>query len=66
MAKKKAKKSEVILVVGSKVKELVKENGCQSSGELIQAVSEKVNALVTAACKRASDNGRKTVRAYDL
>ena len=66
MAKKKAKKSEVVLVVGSKVKEVVKESGCQSSGELIQSVSDKVHALVAAACKRAQENGRKTVRAYDL
>ncbi len=66
MAKKKAKKSDVVLVVGSKVKEVVKETGCQSSGELVQAVSERVYDMVEMACKRAQENGRKTVRDYDL
>jgi histone H3/H4 len=64
MAKKK--KRDVVLVVGSKVKEVVKENNCQSSGELIEAVSNAVYELVEAACARAQENGRKTVRAYDL
>ncbi|HTM19086.1 MAG TPA: hypothetical protein VL172_01210 [Kofleriaceae bacterium] len=64
MAKKKNR--EAILVVGSKVKDVVKGNNMQSSGELIEAISNKVHELVEAACKRASDNGRKTVRAYDL
>jgi len=66
MAKKKAKKSDVVLVVGSKVKEVVKETGCQSSGELVQAISDRVHDMVNAACARAQENGRKTVRAYDL
>ncbi len=65
MAKKKSNR-EAILVVGSKVKEVVKGNDMQSSGELIEAISNRVHELVEAACKRASDNGRKTVRAYDL
>jgi len=65
MAKKKSNR-EAILIVGSKVKEVVKGNDMQSSGELIEAISNKVHELVEAACKRASDNGRKTVRAYDL
>jgi len=64
MAKKK--KSEVVLVVGSKVKDLIKEQGCQSSGELVEAVSEKVYDIVAAACERAQENNRKTVRAHDL
>ena len=64
MAKKKNR--EAILVVGSKVKEVVKGNNMQSSGELIEAISNKVHELVEAACKRAGDNGRKTVRAHDF
>ena len=65
MAKKK-RNTDVVLVVGSKVKDLIKENGCQSSGELVEAVSEKVYDLVDAACARAQENNRKTVRACDL
>ena len=69
MAKKNGKggkKSREVLVVGSKVKDVVKAAGLQSSGELIQAVSDRVHELVSAAISRASGNGRKTVRAYDL
>jgi hypothetical protein len=71
MAKKAAKGgkkggSREILVVGTKVKDVVKAKGLQSSGELIEAVSERVHAMITAATERASGNGRKTVRAYDL
>lgn len=70
MAKKSAKggKKAVreVLVVGTKVKDVVKSAGLQSSGELIEAVSARVHDLLTEAIKRAADNGRKTVRAYDL
>lgn len=71
MAKKTAKGgkksgSRENLVVGSKVKDVVKSAGLQSSGELIEAVSARVHELVSAAIERASGNGRKTVRAYDL
>jgi hypothetical protein len=69
MAKKNGKggkKSREVLVVGSKVKDVVKSAGLQSSGELIQAVSDRVHELVSAAISRASGNGRKTVRAHDL
>jgi len=60
------KNREVVLVVGSKVKDVVKESGLQSSGELIEAVSNKVYDMIESACARAQENGRKTVRAYDL
>ncbi len=72
MAKKTAKGgkksggSRENLVVGSKVKDVVKNAGLQSSGELVEAVSARVHELVSAAIQRASGNGRKTVRAYDL
>ena len=68
MAKKnggKAKSREV-LVVGSKVKDAVKSAGCQSSGELIEAISNRVHELITGAVARAKGNDRKTVRPYDL
>ena len=59
-------KADLMLVVGSKVKDIVKEQGCQSSGELVQEVSNRVYNLVVDACKRAQENDRKTVRTYDL
>ncbi len=70
MAKKAGKggkkTAREVLVVGTKVKDVVKAAGLQSSGELIDAVSARVHELLTSACERASGNGRKTVRAYDL
>ncbi len=62
----KAKKNREILVVGSKVKDVIRDHGLQSSGELIAAVSDRVHEMLTAAAARAEENGRKTVRAYDL
>lgn len=70
MAKSGAKKaksaSREVLVVGSKVKDVVKGSGCQSSGDLIDAVSSRVHELLTSAVERAKENGRATVRPYDL
>ena len=54
------------LVVGSKVKDVVRSAGLQSSGDLVTAISDKVHDILTAALKRAEGNGRKTVRPYDL
>jgi hypothetical protein len=62
---KKAASREV-LVVGSKVKDVVKSAGLQSSGDLVAAISDKVHDILSAALKRAEGNGRKTVRPYDL
>jgi histone H3/H4 len=60
-----AKKVEA-LVVGSKVKALIKSNKCLTSGELLDALSAKVAEVVAGACARAKKNGRSTVRAHDL
>lgn len=69
-AKKKAapKKKGVqeILVVGSKVKEVVKANNMRADGALIAAVSAKVHALLEAGVTRAQNNKRKTVTPNDL
>ena len=64
MAKKGGKKE--VLVVGSKMKDAVKSAGCQSSGDLIQAVSDRVHEMIESAVQRAKSNGRATVRPYDL
>ena len=55
-----------ILVVGTKMKDVVKAAGCMSSAELLEAVSDRVHALLLAAAERAKQNGRSTVRPYDL
>jgi len=63
MAQKKPKE---IVVVGSKVKEVIKEAGLRSDGELVQAVSDKVHELLDAAIARCKGNKRGTVRPHDL
>ncbi len=70
MAKKKEtatkKKPKEILVVGSKVKEVIRGRNFRSDGDLIQAVSDKVHEILEAAIARAEENKRGTVRPYDL
>lgn len=69
MAKSKKtakKKAREVVVVGSKVKDVVRNAGLRSDGELVQAVSEKVHDLLEAAIDRAQANKRGTVRPYDL
>ena len=40
--------------------------GINVSGEFYSALDEAVRELISVAEKRASDNGRKTLRPYDL
>jgi hypothetical protein len=66
-AKKSSKKKvREVVVVGSKVKDVVRNAGLRSDGELVQAVSEKVHDMLEAAIARAEGNKRGTVRPYDL
>lgn len=58
--------SQEILIVGSKVKAVVKDAGLRSDGELAQAVSDKVHEMLTAAIARCEQNKRSTVRPCDL
>ena len=61
-----AKKAREILVVGSKVKDVIRDAGLRSDGELIQAVSDKVHELLASAIERTKSNNRSTVRPHDL
>jgi len=63
MAKSKPKE---VVVVGSKVKDVIREAGLRSDGELIQAVSNKVHSLLEEAIERCKNNNRSTVRPHDL
>jgi len=54
------------LVVVSKVKEYVKEQGMQTSESAIEALSNAVRELLTKAVARAKDNGRQTVKDRDI
>ena len=53
-------------MVGTKMKDVVKNAGCMSSSDLLEAVSDKVHALLLSAVARAKENSRTTVRPYDL
>ncbi len=61
-----AKKTREVVVVGSKVKDVIREAGLRSDGELVQAISDKVHDMLEAAVERANGNKRGTVRPYDL
>ncbi len=65
-AARRAKKPALNVVVGSKVKEVIRSAGLRSDGELVQAVSDKVHEMLEAAIGRAGSNKRGTVRPYDL
>ena len=65
MAKKKAV-VKVQLVVGSKVKEMIKGEGCKTAGDTLDAVNAQVAAMLKAAAGRAKANKRSTVRPQDL
>ena len=65
MAKTKKKNREIV-VVGSKVKDVVRNAGLRSDGELVQAVSDRVHDMLEEAIARAEGNKRGTVRPYDL
>lgn len=53
-------------VVASKIKEIVKKHNMMAAGDLAEAASAFLENALKAAVKRASDNGRKTVRPCDL
>jgi histone H3/H4 len=56
-----------VLVVTSKVKTFIKENGeCNTAAETIEAVSKAVEKILTEAIQSAKAQGRKTVMARDV
>ena len=54
------------IVVTSKVKDAVKGEDLRMSGDVPDALDNKVREMVKYAAKRAKENGRGTLRAYDL
>ena len=55
-----------LLVFGSRVKEIIKKQKMNMSGDFLNGLSKKVESIVKEAAARAKANKRKTVRAYDL
>jgi hypothetical protein len=58
--------NQEVYVVASKIKAMVKDAGFRSDSDLVSALSLKVEELLKAAMNRAKENGRGTVRPYDL
>lgn len=63
---KAAAKPQESLVVGSKVRALIKDADCNTSGDAIDGLNQWLYWLVQQATVRAKQNGRKTVRAHDF
>ena len=55
-----------MLLVGSKVRAAIKAAGCNTAGDALDGLNSYVGWLVMQATKRASSNGRKTVRSHDF
>lgn len=55
-----------MLLVSSKVRQLIKDAGCNTAGDALEGLNAYVGWLVHQAAKRAAENGRKTVRAHDF
>jgi histone H3/H4 len=56
-----------VLVVTSKIKKFIKENGqCNTSSETIEVLSEAVKKLCEKGVESAKADGRKTVMARDI
>lgn len=60
------RKPKEIVVVGSKVKEVIRSAGLLADEGLIDELNRDIHRLLQGAAKRARANGRKTVRPYDL
>ncbi len=55
-----------MLLVGSKVKGLLKKAKCNTAGDALEGLNGVVYHYVEQAAKRAKANGRKTVRSHDF
>jgi hypothetical protein len=54
------------LLVASKVRDMIKDAGCNTAGDALDGLNSYIVWLVVQATKRATQNGRKTVRAHDF
>ena len=55
-----------MMLVGSKVRQMIKDAGCNTAGDALDGLDVYVGWLVAQATRRAIENGRKTVRAHDF
>ncbi len=71
MAKAKKGKSggggpKEMLLVASKVKQMIRDAGCNTAGDALDGLNNVVYQYVQMAARRAAQNNRKTVRAHDF
>jgi len=69
MAKAKKKSGggpSEMLLVASKVRQMLKDADCNVAGDALNGLNGYVGWLVDQAAKRAKANNRKTVRAHDF
>ncbi|AQT68594.1 hypothetical protein STSP2_01762 [Anaerohalosphaera lusitana] len=66
--KKKAKKAaqKEMLVVTSKVKAYIKSKGLMTSSDAVEAINDKIYAMIDDAAARTESNRRSTVKPQDL
>ena len=55
-----------MLLVSSKVRQMIKDAGSNTAGDALDGLNAYVGWLIHQAAKRASENGRKTVRKHDF
>ena len=65
-SKPKRAEGAPMMIVGSKVKEFVKGQGCKNSFEVLESANAALTAMLTRACQRATENKRSTVRGQDF
>lgn len=58
--------NEEVLLVGSKVRQLIKDADCNTGGDAVEGLNQWVHFLIKQATARAQANGRKTVRKHDF
>lgn len=61
-----AAKPTEMLLVASKVRQMIRDAGCNTAGDALDGLNAYVTYLVIQAAKRAGENNRKTVRAHDF
>ncbi|HIO65262.1 MAG: hypothetical protein VX949_06590 [Planctomycetota bacterium] len=55
-----------MLLVGSKAKAALKQHDVNVGGDALDGLNEILHQCIEQAAKRASQNGRKTVRSHDF
>jgi hypothetical protein len=61
-----ARRPTEMMLVSSKVRQLIKAAGCNTGGDALDGLNGYVFWLIQQAARRAGENGRKTVRAHDF